>query len=552
MRYSKHLLSILILLITIFIVGGLVFLTYDSNSINSSNNIAFNISDIDSHFSDSVYVESQNYDGLTDTERINRAIQDAVQQDAVLIFGSRTYYYEGRNTIGQNVKWLGTQGEFFNDNKTVINTTGRWTFSGAGNSDIHGIAIHGNRSFQGDVVRVVETVNKIIFNNCHFMGALHEKNSAAAMLLNIRGNVGSVIFNNGSLSDSHSNAPIELTSKDGTTSGGWRVWPTIRGFNASGRFDGYLEMKNVDIFNIGHEVEYENGEKVWERKDTGALNPGGWDIDAWQRSGITGKGKTVLEDVRFRSISGSYIKISRNGGKLNFKNLFLHVREFEPVAGRLIRLQSHGDGYQRNGIMKNTHIKADRSIDLKRMGGGSALHMLMSFSGNQPDESFHIKGTKIEIGVNEENPEYLNNQAIFGYHRTTAPKHGLVIENSEVNVPGGIEYFFRTSANANTSREEAKSNINQVTFIDNKNIQNIRRFYYASPFRRDCDSCRVYTYHHITLSGNNSYYNLEDNLHNVEPVISPVNIWRDGGGIFSDCECEESLLDMYLFKISSD
>ncbi len=548
MWYTKHLLSILILLMTIFIVGGLVFLTYDSNSINSSKNIAFNIRDIDNHSSDSVYVESQIYDGLSDTERINRAIKDANQQDAVLIFGSRTYHYEGRNTIGQNVKWLGTQGEVFNDKKTVINTTGRWTFSGDGNSDIHGISIHGNRSFQGDVVRVVDTVDKIIFNNCHFIGALHEKNGAPAILLNISGNAGSVTFSNGSLSDSHSKAPIELTTRDG----GWRTWPSIRGFNASGGFDGYLEMKNVDIFNIGHEVEYENGEKVWERNDTGALNPGGWDIDAWQRSGKTGKGKTVLEDVRFRSISGSYIKVSQNGGKLNFKNLFLHVREFEPVAGRLIRLQSHGDGYQRNGIMKNTHIKADRSIDLKRMGGGSALYMLMSFSGNHPDESFHIEGTKIEIGVNEENPEYLNNQAIFGYHRTTAPKHGLVIENSEVNVPGGIEYFFRTSANANSLKEEAKSNINQVTFIDNKNIQNIRRFYYASPFRRDCDSCRVYTYHHITLSGNNSYYNLEGNLHNVEPVISPDNIWRDGGGRFSGCECEESLSDMYLFKISSD
>jgi len=552
MWYSKHLFSILFLLITLLAVNQLGLLTSNSYSLNSTLTNAFNISDIDIQFKNTVYVESQKYDGLSDTERINEAIKDAIQQDAILIFGDRTYHYEGRNTIDQNVTWIGTQGEIFDENKTLINTTGRWAFSGIGESEINGIAIHANRSFTGDVVRVLDSVVEIKFNNCHFMGAFHEKNSAPAILLNIRGNVGSVTFSNGSLSDSHSNAPIELTSKDGTTSGGWRVWPSIRGFNASGGFDGYLEMKNVEIFNIGHEVEYKNGEKVWERSDTGALNPGGWDIDAWQRSGITGKGETILENVRFFSIPGSYIKVSQHGGTLHFKDLFLHVREHEPVAGRLIRLQSYGEGFQRNGIMENTHIKADRSRDLKRMGGGSALHMLISFSGNLPNEIFHVKNTLVEIGLDEKDPVYLNNQAIFGYHRTTAPKYGLIIENSNINIPGGIEYFFRTSANANSSIEEAKSNINEVIFKDNSNIQNIRRFYYASPFRSICDNCRVYTYHHITLSGNNTYHNLEGQLHKVKPVISPDDIWRSGGGIFSNCECEDSLLDMYLFEINPE
>lgn len=549
----KHCFACLLLMMTLLILmNQWGFFIYSSSSGNSLSTKAFSISTaIDKSFRDTVYVENQDYDDLSDTERVNQAIKDAVNQDAILIFGDRTYHYEGRNIIDQNVTWTGTQGENFDENKTLINTTGRWTFSGPGKSEINGIAIHANRSFTGDVVRVVDSVDEIIFNNCHFMGALHEKNSAAAIILNISGDVGSVSFNNGSIFDSHSTAAIDLTSTDGTTSGGWRVWPSIRGFNASGGFDGYLEMRNVDIFNIGHEVQYKDGIKVWDKDDQNPLNPGGWDIDAWQRSGTTGKGTTILENVRFRSISGSYIKISRNGGTLHFKDLNLHVRKFEPVAGRLIRLQSHGDGYQRNGTMENVHIKVDRSRDLNRMGGGSALHMLMSFSGNLPDEIFHIKNTLIEIGVHEENPIYLSNKAIFGYHRTTAPKHGLIIENTKINVPGGIEYFFRTSANANSSDREAQKRVNEITFVDNKDMRNIRRFYYANPFRSDCSTCRVYTFHDISLAGINSYYNLDDQLHQVEPTISPENIWRSGGGTFSDCGCEESVLDMYLFKVKT-
>jgi hypothetical protein len=500
-----------------------------------------------------INIESSEYEGLTDTERIDRAVADAIAEDAQLVFGSRPYFYSGRKTISDSVNWLGTQDETFDQKKTVIHITGRWTFEGAGVSALKGVAIHGNRTFTGDVVRVNRSVDKILFDNCHFMGALHEKESAAAMVLNINGNAGSVIFKNGSISDSHSNAAIELVSTDGTTSGGWRVWPSVRGFNASGGFDGYLEMKNVDIFNIGNEVAYRNGEKVWESPDKdGELNPGGWDIDAWQRSGRRGTGTTILDDVRFYSTPGSFIKVSQHGGTLHFKNLDIHIREGEPVAGRLIRLQSSGSGYQRNGTMENVRIRADRSRDLRRMGGGSALHMLMSFSGNLPDEIFHIKDTVIEIGKDEEDPVYLGNQAVFGYHRTNDAKYGLIIENSTVDVPGGIEYFFRNSANANTSAERAKNRINQVTFVNNRGLKQIRRFYYANPFQSSCDNCRVYTYHDITLKGINSYFDRNGNFHEVEPVITPADLWRSGGGSFSGCDCEENVMDMYLFSIQKE
>ncbi|MCC5905960.1 MAG: hypothetical protein JJU13_07140 [Balneolaceae bacterium] len=497
-----------------------------------------------------IHIESSRYDGLSDTERIDRAVADAIGEDAQLVFGTGPYFYNGRKTISEPVNWLGTQGDTFDQDETVIYITGRWTFEGEGKTKLTGIAIDGGREFTGDVVRVNSSVDEIVFDRCHIMGALHRKESAAGIVLNVNGNAGSIIFTNGSISDAHSESPIETASTDGSTSGGWRIWPSIRGFNASSGFDGYLEMKNVDIFNIGHEVAYGDGGKVWENPDaSGSINPGGWDIDAWQRSGREGTGTTLLEDVRFYSSPGSFIKVSQHGGTLHFKNLDIHIREGQPIAGRPIRLQSSGDGYQRNGTMENVRIRADRSRDLSRMGGGSALHMLMSFSGNLPDETFHIKNTVIEIGKDEEDPVYLDNQAIFGYHRTDDAKHGLIIENTKVDVPGGIEWFFRTSANAQSSQERAKNRVNQVTFLNNRDMKQIRRFYYANPFQSRCNGCRVYTHHDVTLKGVNSYYNLNGEYHEVEPVISPSDIWRSGGSSFSGCDCEEDLLDMYLFTI---
>ena len=497
-----------------------------------------------------IYIESSTYEGLTDTEKIDRAISDAAEDHAKLIFGNRAYHYNGSKTIHHPVNWQGTQAETYNSGETVIYITGRWAFNGPGISTIQGMAIHANRTFTGDVIRVTHRVDHIEFNHCHFMGALHRENSDAAIILNITGGTGTVIYKNGTISDSHSEAYIEITSSNGSTEGGWRRWPSVRGFNAN-RFDGYLEMKNVEIFNIGHEVRYQNGDKVWDHPREGGLSPGGWDIDAWQRSGREGTGYTHLENVRFYSSPGSFMKISQHGGELYFNHLDLHIREGEPVAGRPIRLQSYGSGYQRNGKMENVTIRADRSRDLTYFSGGEALHMLMSFSGNKPDESFHIKDTVIEIGVSEENPVYLESMAIFGYHRSNEPKHGLVIENTTVRVPGGIEWFFRTSANANHSAEQAKNRINQVTFRNNHNIKHVRRFYYAKPHRSSCSDCRVYTWHHVTLEGINRYYNLENQWHIVEPRVSPADIWRGGGGTFSGCECESDILNMYLFEIDT-
>jgi hypothetical protein len=497
-----------------------------------------------------IYVEDSLYDGLSDTEKIDRAISDAADEDAKLVFGNRAYHYKGAKTIGHAVNWKGSQTETYSSDETVIYITGRWVFNGKGPSVIDGIAIDAGRTFTGDVIRVTQRNNRVEFNHCHFMGALHRIDSDAAVLLNVTGGTGTVIYNNGSLSDAHSEAHIEIASSDGSTAGGWRRWPSVRGFNAD-PFDGYLEMKNVEIFNIGHEVTYQNGDKVWDHPREGGLNPGGWDIDAWQRSGRNGTGYTLLEDVRFYSSPGSFMKVSRNGGKLHFKNVDIHIREGEPVAGRPIRLQSYGAGHQRNGKMEKVSIRADRSRDLMYFGGGEALHMLMSFSGNEPDESFHIKDTVIEIGITEENPVYLENMAIFGYHRSTAPKHGLVIENTKVRIPGGIEWFFRTSANANSSAEQARGRVNQVTFRNNRDIRHVHRFYYAKPYVSSCSDCRVYTYHHVTLEGVNRYFNLENQWHHVEPIVSPKDIWRAGGGTFSGCECESETLDMYLFEINT-
>lgn len=496
-----------------------------------------------------IYIESKKYENLNDTERIDKASADAARENARLIFGNRTYNYTGSKSINFDVNWKGTQGTYYNNTETVINITGRWTFNGAGSSVIKGIAVNGNRTFTGDLIRVNSNVDSIEFENCHFMGALHRKGSDAAIVLNINGNVKSVIFNNGTLSDAHSEAAIELASTNGSTSGGWRIWPSIRAFNASG-FDGYLEMRNVDIFDIGNEVVYENGDKVWNNPRKGGLNPGGWDIDAWQRSGRDGTGYTLLENIYFYSSPGSFIKVSSNGGELNFRNVDIHIRAGEPIAGRPIRLQSHGSGAQRNGKMEKVTIRADRSRDLTYLGGASALHMLMSFSGNLPDETFHIKDTVIEIGVNEENPVFLSNQAIFGYHRTTSPKYGLIIENTKVNVPGGIEWFFRTSTNASGSAKRARERVNQVTFVNNKEMKHLRRFYYANPFGSSCSGCNVYTYHEVTMKGLNSYFNMNGNLHEVTPQISPDDIWRSGGGTFTDCACESDILQMYLFDLN--
>jgi hypothetical protein len=495
-----------------------------------------------------IYVDDTNYDGLSDTQRIDTAIADAARNNAKLIFGNKTYVYRGGKTINHVVHWQGTQPAIFDSAGTVIQIEGMWTFNGEGLSTVHGIAINGNRSFTGDVVRIGRRINKIEFNQCHFMGALHRRNSDPAIILNVVGNAGIVIFNNGSISDAHSESPIEVASADGSTAGGWRQWPSIRGFNAS-RFDGYLEMKNVDIFNIGHQVKYMNGDQVWDNPRQETLNPGGWDIDAWHRSGRTGSGSTHLEEVRFYSSPGSFIKISSHGGTLNFKDIDIHIREGEPVAGRPVRLQSDGSGFQRNGIFENVKIRADRSADLTHFGGGDALRMLISFSGNEPEEQLHLKNTVIEIGVDEDDPLYLNDMAVFGYHRTNSPKFGLIIENTQLLIPGGIEWFFRTSANANYSSKEALKRVNEVTFRDNQNMKFVRRFYYAHPFLRSCDECRVYTFHRIILEGENSYHNPEGIFHKVKPQISSSDIWRSGGGIFSDCKCEEDILNMYLFEI---
>jgi hypothetical protein len=86
---------------------------------------------------------------------------------------------------------------------------------------------------------------------------------------------------------------------------------------------------------------------------------------------------------------------SSHGGTLHFKNLDIHIREGQPIAERPVRLQSSGVGYQRNGTMEHVRIRADRSRDLTRMGGGSALYMLMSFSDNLPEERFHIKDSLV-------------------------------------------------------------------------------------------------------------------------------------------------------------
>lgn len=179
----------------------------------------------------------------------------------------------------------------------------------------------------------------------------------------------------------------------------------------------------------------------------------------------------------------------------------------------------------------------------------NALHMLMSFSGNLPEEAFLIKDTVIEIGVNEEKPVFLGNQAIFGYHRTTSPKYGLIIENTKVNAPGGIEWFFRASTNASGSADRARERVNQVIFVNNKEMKHLRRFYCANPYNSSCSDCNVYTYHEVTMKGSNSYYNLNGNLHEVTPHISPGDIWRSAGGTFSGCACENDILKMYLFEV---
>ena len=491
-----------------------------------------------------IFVESSDYNGLSDTDRIDRAVEDAIESNSKLIFGDRSYNYKGSKYISNVVHWVGTQEEKYNTEKSTIHISGRWTFAGEGGSIIRGIAINGNRSFTGDVVRIHSRVKRIEFNRTHLMGALHQKGTDAAIVLNVDGNAGEVIFNNGTISDAHSTAPIELTSNDG----GWRYWPSIRGFNASSGFDGYLEMKDVEIFDIGHEVAYENGDKVWEHPNKGTLNPGGWDIDAWQRSGNEGTGLTVMENVRFYSIPGSYMKVSQHGGTMHFKNLNLHVREREPVAGRLIRFQSHGSGFQRNGSMTGTKIRVDRSVDMTYLGGGSALHMLISFSANRQEETFHVKDTVIEIGLNEENPIYLDDQGIFGYHRTPSSKHGLIIENTIVHVPGGIEWFFRNSTNARDSKTNALNNPNEVTFKNNTDIKKVRRFYYANPYSSSCkEKCEVYTAHVIRLEGQNTMYNLDGKLVEVHSEVSPSAIWRSDSGAFSDCSCEENIDEMYQF-----
>lgn len=500
-------------------------------------------------YAERVRVDSDKYDGLSDTERIDRAVEDA-GADARLVFGSRTYEYDGQKRIDHAVDWVGSQDERFDENETVINVTGRWEFAGAGDSSVRGIAIDGNRSFTGDLVTVVSGVDRITFDRCHFKGALHEPDSDAGIVLAIRGQAEEVEFLNGSLSDAHSTAPIEAQSRDGSTAGGWRVWPSLRGFNGSSAFDGDLTMRNVDIFDIGHEVKYQNGDEVWEQPNDGTLNPGGWDIDAWNRAGRTGDNKTTLDNVRFRSCPGTFVKISAYGGELDWRDIHIHIRRGEPVAGRPIRLQSHfgrGDGRQRHGIMRRTHIQVDRAEDLTHLGGGSAHHMLMSFSGTLPDESLRLTDTLIEIGVDDPDPGFLRNKAVFGYHRTTAPKHNLVIENTTVNAPGGIDYFFRTSSNALDDPERARSRPNQVTFRNNTDIGRVRHFYYAHPHVADCHENRVFTHHHLILEQANRFTNLEGDVDSVQPAIAEGNIWRFDGGPFDGCE--HDLDEMYFFKI---
>jgi len=492
-----------------------------------------------------IRVDDPRYDGLSDTERIDRAIADAHERDAQLVFGNRVYNYEGRLVLNHPVNWLGTQGEVYDPQQTHINITRRWTFAGRGASSIKGIAIHGNRSFTGSVVEVHRFVREITFDNCHFMGALHEKNSDVAVILAVAGNAGSVKFLNGSLSDAHSTSPIETRSTTGGTAGGWRLWPCVRAFNASG-FDGYLEMRNVDIFDIGHEVTYENGQMVWQR-ETGSISPGGWDIDAWQRSGREGTGRTVMENVRFRSCPGTFIKISEHGGRLEWDNIQFHVRAGEPVAGRLVRLQSSGSGFQRNGFIRNTRITVDRARDLSRMGGGHALHMLMSFSGTRPEETLHIENTIVEIGRHDPNPEFLRRVAVFGYHRSTSPKHNLIIENTQLHVPGGMEFFFRTSADAQNSPDNARNRVNDVTFINNTNLGRVSHFYYAWPHRASCSNNRVYTYHQITLKGDNSYRDMSGRVHHVQPAVAEPHIWMHTGSPFADCG--KRPVEMFLFDI---
>jgi hypothetical protein len=51
----------------------------------------------------------------------------------------------------------------------------------------------------------------------------------------------------------------------------------------------------------------------------------------------------------------------------------------------------------------------------------------------------------------------------------------------------------------------------------------------------------------IGLEGENSFYNLDINLQVVNPELSPTTIWRNGGGPFSDCDCEDSVDEMYRF-----
>ena len=501
-------------------------------------------------------VEHSDYEGLSDTERIDQAVADAAAMGAQLVFGARTYYYEGQKVIDHDIDWLGSQGEIFSEDETLIRISGRWTFSIPGSplgpARVRGIAIDGDRSFTGDMIRVSSrfTIDlttdplfaewgAIEFDNCHFMGALHEQGSDAGRVLALRDERGSVRFVNGSISNAHSTAPIE-------EDGGWRNWPSIRGFDATG-FEGTLEMRNVDIFDIGHEVAYASGQKVWESPPAGRLHPGGQDIDAWQLSGSQGQGTTLMDDVRFRSISGSYMKVSQHGGTLDLRNLDLHVRANEPTGGRLIRLQSHGDGHQRNGTMDQVRFRIDRSQDLTHLGDGSALQMLMSFSGNLPEESFHVSNTIVEIGKDQENPVYLSGQAIFGYHRTTAAKHGLVIENTRVDVPGGIRYFFRNSTSAVNSEARARRSMAEVTFKDNEDIDNVRYFYYVYPHEFSCWD-REYTYNKIHLEGNNSFLDRDGMLQEVVPEVGAPGIWYR-----FPCPVEGSeVLEKFIFEFTLD
>jgi hypothetical protein len=441
-----------------------------------------------------VYVDQMS--GSTDREKIDEAlliVQNPNSQYylAPVVFGAKSYNYgSGSVTFNVHMTFRGSQPQYADyikpsTSNSRVRVTGNWTFNAG--ASFEGIWFDAQRSplipfrFYGGSFYALRS---------YFSGARSTQANALARVIHVNpvaSNIPEIRLIQSKIFDSHSTRNID----EGNNA------VSCRGFDCSNSFSGLLHLEDCELFDIGMDVVWSNGQKFIDNPTFAST---AWDVDIIDLSGNgSSTRKNVFINVLLHSCPGSYVKNSYGGRRMEFDNVTYHIREGHAQRGQVSRWQNgngasgiiHYSGFIRNSVMK---------IEGTRLGNSQREDsLLFAFEG--------CLGIGIEDNfVSLDNISYvrggaMNSDVLFGTQRARNGTVNLEIKNSVVD--SRLRGFFGHHRNVHSSLSAAMDRRTRLRLENNVGLYLGRRFMHERPFiMNDCDG---YMYMDLQIVGTNTF-----------------------------------------------